>query len=447
MQLSYRARLKRDLQQWQERGFIRPDQAEAIASEAFAARGFDHLQAALILCFVLLTAPAIVAFVAANWEAISPLARMLLLFSGNGVVVVAAYLATLRQARNPSGGVRFLADGLATLSLVFAASSITLIAQTFHLPGDLQGFARTVAGLGLVTALVARSGGAALIACGALVVGDPTRLTAEFFGSAASGASWAGFWIVAPGLFLASLSGWLPARRSTLLLLLFALASHFDRGADQQHLLPLSPGWVFTVTALALAFGRILARVREDDAAHAWLARFREGGKALSEAAAGLCLIGVLVATFELRKTGIAGFGVVEPLAPVAVALAGLVILRDRLAGRGDGPLADLIVLGAAGLSLSIGFVTGTTMRGSATFSVWGGIVPALALVVASHIDERRALFGWGLALCAGLTLFVLFESSSLIALSGNLFLSAILVALALMASRWLERRVIGRSA
>lgn len=446
MQLSYRARLKHDLLQWQERGFIRPDQAERIASDAFAARGIDYLQAALVLSFVLLMAPAIIAFVAANWDLISPITRMLVLFLGNGLVIAAAYLATLRQARNPSGGARFLADGLATLSLVLAASSITLIAQTFHLPGDMLGFARTVAGLGLVTALVTRSGGAALLACAALIVGDAGTRDLTQFGLDQAREPWPAFWIIAPGLFLASLSGWLPARRMTLLLLLLALASHFGRAAGWLSLSP-SPAWVFTIVALALALGRILAGAWNESAAPAWAGRFRDGGEALAEAAAGLCLIGLLVATFELRRSGVASLGVVTMLAPLAVGLAAFAILRGRLTGRGAWPLADLIVLGAAALSLLICLVTELTLRESALLSVWGGIVPALALAVAGQIDERRALFGWALALCAALTIYLLFESNSLIALSGNLAICAILVALTLTVSRWLAHRAVGRSA
>lgn len=214
MPLSYSARLRRDLRDWQERGLIQPEQAERIAAHALAPRGLRHFQTALALCILLLVAPSIIAFVTANWSTMSPSARLIVLFLANAAAVSATYLASRRVARDQAGSIRRLVDGLATLSLAIAAATLALVGQTFHVAADPHGFAETIAVLGLSTALVTRSGGAALIACFALIATDAGLGGLDLAlmrGEAASGSgSW--FWMVGPALFLASLSGWLPAR-------------------------------------------------------------------------------------------------------------------------------------------------------------------------------------------------------------------------------------------
>jgi uncharacterized membrane protein len=172
MPLSYSARLRRDLRDWQERGLIQPEQAERIVAHALAPRGLRHLQTALALCILLLVAPSVIAFVAANWSAMPPLTRLIVLVLANTAAVTGAYLAARRLAHDQIGSSRRLVDGLATLSLAIATGTLALVGQTFHVAADPRGFAGTVAVLGLATALVARSGGAATIACIALIAAD-----------------------------------------------------------------------------------------------------------------------------------------------------------------------------------------------------------------------------------------------------------------------------------
>ncbi|MCJ2021919.1 hypothetical protein MKK84_31700 [Methylobacterium sp. E-065] len=108
---------------------------------------------------------------------------------------------------------------------------------------------------------------------------------------------------------------------------------------------------------------------------------------------------------------------------------------------------SDLLVLAAAALALLVWLITGSGRELATFWTVWGGIVPALMLVVAGDLEDRRELYGWGIALTAGLTIGMLAASSSLIAFSGNLLLCAILLTLALVACRWAARRIAGRVA
>ncbi|MHC2109361.1 DUF2157 domain-containing protein [Methylobacterium sp. CM6246] len=447
MPLSYSARLRRDLRNWQERGLIQPEQAERIAAHAFAPRCFNHLQAALALCILLLLAPSIIAFVAANWSVMSPASRLVVLFLVNAAAVSGTFLAAQRHVRDRAGSTGRLVDGLATLSLAVAAATLALVEQTFHVTADPLRFAGTIAALGMATALVARSGGAAVVSCIALIVADigfGGLDLATLRGHAPSGAGiW--FWTVGPALFLASLSGWLPARQSTLLLLLVVLANHLG-GAPAGLTFLLPPDRILTVAALALAVGHVLSRLeaRGDGAS-----RVREGAHALTRAAVGLCLFGIVMVSVRTL-----GFGVARPtfaaalaLALATIAIAAFVLARFRPPTRAASPTGDLLVLAAAALALLVWLVAGAGREASTFWTMWGGIVPALMLVVAGDLEDRRELYGWGMALTAGLTIAMLAASRNLIAFSGNLLLCAVLLSVALVACRSAARRIAGRVA
>jgi uncharacterized membrane protein len=261
MPLSYSARLRRDLRDWQERGLLQPEQAERIAAHALAPRGSKHLQAALSLCILLLMAPSIIAFVAANWSGLSPASRLVVLLLINAAAVLGTYIAAARQARKRPGWAGRFVDGLATLSLAIAPATLAFVGQTFHVAADPRGFACTVAVLGLATALVARSGGAAVVACLALIAADVGFGGLDLATLRADIASGAGlwFWVVGPALFLASLSGWLPAREFTLLLILIVLTNHLGGAPAGLTFLP-PPDRILTVAALALTLAHGLSR-------------------------------------------------------------------------------------------------------------------------------------------------------------------------------------------
>jgi uncharacterized membrane protein len=420
MPLSYSARLRRDLRDWQECGLIQPEQAERIAAHALAPRGLRHLQTALALCILLLVAPSVIAFVAANWSAMPPSGRLIVLFLANAAAVFATYLAAQRRARDQAGTAHRLVDGLATLSLAIATATLALVGQTFHVAADPRGFAGTVAVLGLATALVARSSGAAVIACIALVASDagPGALDLGLLRGEAVSESEPWFWMVGPALFLASLSGWLRARETTLLLLLVVLSNHLgSTPAGSMFLLP--PDRILSVAALALALGHVLARLSRENP---WATRLHGGAQALARAAVGLSLLGIVMVS-----------------APILVPL--------RASASALSATSDLLVLAAAALTLLVWLIASLSREPATVWTVWGGIVPALILVVAGHIEDRRELYGWGLALTAGLTLGMLAASRNLIAFSGNLLLCALLLTLALFACRWAARRIDRRAA
>ncbi|GJE13751.1 MULTISPECIES: DUF2157 domain-containing protein [Methylobacterium] len=445
MPLSYSARLRRDLRDWQERGLIQPEQAERIAAHALAARGLRPLQTALALCILLLVAPSVIAFVAANWSAMSPPARLVVLVLADTAAVAGTYLAARRLSRDRIRSSRRVVDGLATLSLAIAAATLALVGQTFHVAADPRGFAVTVAILGAATALITRSGGAAIVACIALIAADAGLNGLDLGslrGETGSGAGlW--FWTLGPALFVASLTGWLPAREFTLLLLLIVLTNHLG-GAPAGLTVLLPPDRILTVAALALALGHLLSRVPPRGG---WPPRLHDGAQALARAAVGLNLIGIVMVAVRTLGFGGARPAFTVALAFAAIALAAFILARRRSPARATLLTSDLLVLAASALALLVWLIAGASREPSTFWTVWGGIVPALTLVVAGELEDRRELYGWGLALTAGLTVGMLAASSNLIAFSGNLLLCALLVTLALVACRWAARRIDGRAA
>lgn len=445
MPLSYSTRLRRDLQEWQALGLIQADQSERIAAHALAPRGGKHLQVVLGLCILLLLAPAILAFVAANWAAMPPGSRITVLFLTDAACVFATYLAALRHAAGPPGSPRKLVDGLALLSLVAAAATLALIGQTFHTPADPQGYALTIAILGTATALVARSGSAGVVASLALIMADLGSYGLGLGGAATTAATGAGLWFWAVGsvLFLASLTGWIPAREFTLLVLLSTLSNHLG-GQPRGLPIPPAPDRALLVAASAMALGYALPHLSVHAA---WATRLRDGAQALKDAAAGLILISLVLVAFNLFGFELAHPSALGLVALAAVAGAAFTIDRLRAPNLATRSVGDFLVLAAGALALIVWVAASSSREVSSLWTVWGGIVPALMLVVAGEIDHRRALYGGGITLTAGFTLGMLAMSRSLITFSGNLLLCALVLSLALLACRWANRRISARLA
>jgi uncharacterized membrane protein len=440
---SYETRLRRDLLAWQERGLIDGGQRERIERDAFGRRGLAGLQAVLVLCLAILLIAATTAFVSANWAGMSPASRMVLLLGGNAAAVGLTFELTRRHLASPSPGLALAIDAAAALSLGLAILSIALVAQTFHLPSDPSGFARTIAALGLATALVARSRISAFIGAGALAF---SAVDLPLFGATVPPMDGAGiFWLIAGGYLVTALGGWLPARVMSLFLVLVAMT--FRLGAAS------ALGWTFNVRAeliffvalAAFASGHALIRTPSLPGGD----RLRDGGGALVHAAAGLCLAAILAASIRTLGWTPRGANIWTLPALAAAAATGAILVLPWRAGRSPAPaLADLVILGAMVFSLVLLVAGsgwgGTDRQASAFWTVWTGIVPALALVVAGHLDARRALYGWSLVLVGGLIVGLLFTSRDLIGFAGNLLGSAILVAATVWVCRWADRRLAG---
>ena len=121
------SRLKKELPNWVEKGLISQYQAQAIMTEvAGAARGHSAALAFYLLGALLL-GTGTVTWVAANWDGLGRLARLLLLFGGLWASLGGAWWAQQRR------DAPWLAQGLVLLAVIIFGANIMLIAQTYHI--------------------------------------------------------------------------------------------------------------------------------------------------------------------------------------------------------------------------------------------------------------------------------------------------------------------------
>lgn len=146
----YRIRLERDLKRWLEAGFVSEAGAAAIRADVAAHRSKIGAAQVFALLGAVLFGFAIMSFVAANWDGMSKLARMLLLLvSMWGCYAGAAWLFSRQLV---GFGHAAVVGGIA----VYGAS-IMLIAQMYHMEGNPPDAVLMWALGALVTALLARS--------------------------------------------------------------------------------------------------------------------------------------------------------------------------------------------------------------------------------------------------------------------------------------------------
>lgn len=176
----YKERVAKDLDRWIGAGLVDANRRAAILDTIPDARRLD---AATSLAWVgaLLFGIAIIAFVAANWEGMSKLARF--------AVLIAAFLALAGAAAWTAHKTRPIASNMLLMlaSLVFAAS-IGLTGQIFDIAGDPRAAAYMAGAGAFALALAGRSTGAAVVGVVMIAIGDFTGR--QWFAGNASEAPW-----------------------------------------------------------------------------------------------------------------------------------------------------------------------------------------------------------------------------------------------------------------
>ena len=125
--MSYKARIEQDLDRWIASGLVPADSRAAILASIPDARRLD---AATALAWVggVLMGIAVIAFVAANWDGMSRLARFGIVLAA--FLALAAGGAWAAQRQRP-----ILADILLTVTVLVFAASIGLVGQIFDIVG------------------------------------------------------------------------------------------------------------------------------------------------------------------------------------------------------------------------------------------------------------------------------------------------------------------------
>jgi len=207
--LTSQNRLRGDLERWIAKGWVTPGGAEAIRAELAARRGPGLAGTLAVLAAVLLGFSAM-SFVAANWQGLSKLMRLLLLGAG----LWGAYgLAVALAAR----GLQRFAEAAVLAGVAIFGASIMLISQMYHIEGNppeavlLWALGALLAGVLLrsVTALTAAAGLALLWSAWMMTLGGSVHFAfLPLWAAIALAFHWLG---AASGLHisLATLAGWL----------------------------------------------------------------------------------------------------------------------------------------------------------------------------------------------------------------------------------------------
>jgi uncharacterized membrane protein len=408
---SYRKRLEADLVRWVGEGLLSADSAAAIR-RSLAKEGGFRLPALLGMFGGLLIASSVAAFVAANWEEIPRVAKLIMIACG----IVAALGISARLERR---GSRSGADSASTCGVLVFAAGVALVGQMYHLPTDWAGGALLIAIGALAVALLQRSNGAlaiALVAICAWTAGrwDETRgalqpgffvlyLPAVWLALSSSKRAIHHLTVLALGLWLSLLPGyWFgPSYSFDFGLLAYALAVSvvyvalgalaIDRGGPALVTACLPWGLMGMVVILCVELVRILDdelgqaghAIRLNYVAYAFaiaalgtvlgVARDKRFAWPLSAA----LLLSLLVPLVFWSGTGVALLGKVFAASLILLAAIALVV-----AGAGGG-MRRLTTAGAALFGITVLILlwqtVGTLLHQSLFFLVAGAVLLALA--------------------------------------------------------------------
>ena len=355
---SYSTRIKSDIERWREAGLIDAPTASQLARDV-EAREVGRLSFGMVLAIMsgVLFGAAILIFVAANWESLPRLMRVMMLFA----VIVAGYVG---GAILKSRGHGAYAETAWLIGASGFGGAIALIGQMYHLSGDES--------TALVTWCLGTGFAASLLRSGPLTV-------------AAAGIAAA--WLLADGLDLGE--GRSFPHLYVLLVLLLWPVSLWTRSRAARHLLLLSLILYAVLLALpdhALGGGLLIAAVsaglmalgiyRREPVEHVMQL---EGGFAAH------CLIGFLsgmaLVHIELAMKGTYFLAAILTFAGIAAALV--------FAGRENRSLRWIAYIG---FSLELAFVyvvTVGTMLGTAGLFFASGLMLGAVAFLIIRIERR----------------------------------------------------------
>jgi uncharacterized membrane protein len=326
---AYRKRLAADLPKWTDAKWLPADGAAAIlASLGPERRSTFGLSAILGTLGAVLIGLGVLAFVAANWEAMPRLVRLGLIAAALLVAYAAAWSFDRRNLRV------FAEAGLLAAGLVFAAA-IALVGQAYHMSGDFAG-----------AVMLFEAG----ILGGALVTGSPTLTVLGVIG--------AGYWTwlatydnhVVPhypsliailiGVLVTTLQNSHYGRIVAIVAFMYWVAMTITGLADQGDWNFAGGMLLFVAAALALwALGAALASLRPS-------ARIAALGEAILWP--GLLAVLFTLGILQLAETPLATS---DPLVMPAVGLIGVaIVLAAAALARRELSATDLVAVAVLGL-------------------------------------------------------------------------------------------------
>ncbi|MBX3497263.1 MAG: DUF2157 domain-containing protein [Parvibaculum sp.] len=330
-QRAYLNRLKRDLDLWIERGWVTAANADAIlASAAEPGASTRRMPAILAILGAVLIGFAVMSFVAANWQEISKLTKIVLIFAAMWTAYGAAIVLEKRGHAN-------FAQAAVLIGLGLFGAGIMLIAQIYHIVADDPGgvLAWCVAALATAWLLPSR----AALALGILLAVVWTWFAIDMNDAVPHWAFWFA-WAAAAALALRL--SWTPALHLVLIAGFLWQAINVEAIMGLTGLSPSQFAVFVALEALALWM--------------AALAFARDGARLGSVAEAyGIVVAFALVGFFQVdpgeydrAAEGAAGPTLIAATAILAAALAALAVMRGRLPSRHVAGVAALAALAIA---------------------------------------------------------------------------------------------------
>ncbi|MDQ0457220.1 DUF2157 domain-containing protein [Rhizobium paknamense] len=359
----YRARLKKDLARWVSQGLITADTAEAMLADQRDQPAVITTGGVLMMLSAVLISAALLLLVAANWQAIPRLVKV-------GGILTLIWIFHLGGALLMARGRVILGEVLLVLGAVSFGAAISLVAQLYHLSGDvLDALALWLCGA-LAACLAFRSqalGGVVVLLAAALVVAGYDQNQWNWAGEAR--------WLSPAMVVLILFPAWWVRRpaliRGALLLLYTWLIWIYSLSSDNQ----LAAAYVVAGVTIFVLSALVAQR-----------GLLREAGVYLAPFALLLAAFGLLVLNMEYDE-GL-------PLAGIAVLTLAVAILALALKGSEDATIRALAYGMFAAEVLYLSFTTIDSLLGTSGFFFLSGlIVAALAFAVLRlerHFKARR---------------------------------------------------------
>ncbi|MCP5432603.1 MAG: DUF2157 domain-containing protein [Alphaproteobacteria bacterium] len=404
----YLAQLKRDLERWIAEGLVDARHREAILANA----GEIRLGASLSGIFFTLGAASLgvaaLAFVAANWQGLGKLARLVVLFGAMWLAYGAAMHLTAR-------GRTALGQAFVLLGVALFGANINLVAQTYHISAHApDGFLLWAGGALLAAALVPSR---AALAVGLLIAAYWTWMESLDFDVAIH---WPYLAYLALATFLAHRLRWWAGLHLAMLSVLNWLLANTGGLADA---LGLEAADMIAFYVLAWLTVMALAQIAA--------ARGYPFARALAHYAAFLLAVAVFCLQFaESPAGGRQAFVLNAGVAGAAIVALAFARLRQAIA-----PIELLGGLATAAVALAVPLLAGTEPGENLLFAWAAG-----ALVIAFFVwivavgagRDDRFLVNWGFvglgaeALWLYTETFDTFLDSALFFFAGGVFLIAL---------------------
>ena len=359
----FRRYLSREIDQWTRNGLLQPGQGEALLADHDRRHTGFSLSAVLAVLAAVLFGAAVIALIAANWEFIPRLMRVIGVF----VLIAGGLVVAALALRRGAGG---LSEAALVFTLLCYGAGVALVGQMYHLSGDEAAFMLTWALAALVVSL---SFSSPMAAIGAGLLGFGYLVADLSIFDAGPGVHISAYMTVLALALAIGLSAWrsgsvIAGHLSALLLICWVMWIVHDTT-------DLEPGYVLAALGAAAfgagsfapgLFGNVIAR-------HGVLSAY--GAVML------LCGLGLIQAMLD------------NPSLAVELALAALILVTSvallAVAGGENRLVRRFAYFAFAAETIYVVSETLGSLLGSFGFLFLGGLVLAIIAFVVMKIEKR----------------------------------------------------------